>query len=103
MSAPTLTGAQRTFLRGKGQLLQPAIKIGHTGLSEALLGELDRQLIRSELVKVRFLDADREKQAALCQEMLSKVPSAFLGSVGRTSLFYRPAADPADRRLVLPE
>ena len=103
MSTLSLTGAQRTFLRGKGQLLQPSIKVGHGGLSEAVLGELDRHLVRAELVKVRFLDADRAQQAALCQEMNAKVPSAFLGSVGRTSLFYRPAADPSDRRIVLPE
>ena len=47
-----LTGAQRTYLRGLGQQLEPALKLGKGGLTPAFFAELQRLLRSHELVKL---------------------------------------------------
>ncbi|MSU70712.1 MAG: YhbY family RNA-binding protein [Opitutaceae bacterium] len=97
-----LTGAQRTFLRGLGQRLAPAIKDGKGGLSPAFYTELQKILRVHELVKVRFLGADREARAARCMQITDEGRCVFVGAVGHTALFYRQHPEPAGRRITLP-
>jgi RNA-binding protein len=101
MDQPPLTGAQKTFLRGLGQKLEPALKVGKGGLTPAFFVELQRHLHASELVKLRFLGADRDQQAAFCVVIAETSQSAFVGAVGHTALFYLP--NPDARRIALPE
>jgi RNA-binding protein len=101
MDQPTLTGAQKTFLRGLGQKLEPALKVGKGGLTPAFFGELQRHLRASELVKLRFLGSDRDQQAAFCVVIAETSQCACIGAIGRTALFYLPK--PAAPRIALPE
>ena len=101
MDQPTLTGAQKTFLRGLGQRLEPALKVGKGGLTPAFFGELQRHLRASELVKLRFLDSDRDQQAAFCVVIAETCQCTCVGAVGRTALFYLP--NPDAHRIALPE
>jgi RNA-binding protein len=87
-----MTGREKTRLRGLGQRLEPALKLGKSGLTPAFAAELRRRLEADELVKLRFLDVDRHEQAALCAQLAAASGGAFLGSVGRTALFHRPKA-----------
>ncbi|OAM89380.1 YhbY family RNA-binding protein [Termitidicoccus mucosus] len=90
MSDIILTGAEKTRLRGMGQLLAPALKLGKAGLTPAFLGELQRALDAQALVKLRFLGTDRRERAALCGQIAAEGRCACVGSVGATALFYRP-------------
>jgi len=101
MNQPTLTGAQKTFLRGLGQRLEPALKVGKGGLTPAFFGELQRHLRANELVKLRFLGSDRDQQAAFCVVIAETSQCLCVAAVGHTALFYLP--NPAARRIALPE
>ncbi len=98
-----LTGAQKTFLRSLGQSLEPALKVGHGGVSAAFLAELQVHLRRSELVKVRYLGADRAQRAALCVRIADEGRCVCVGAVGHIALFFRQHPEPAERRIALPE
>ncbi len=102
MHDPTLTGAQRAFLRGLGQRLSPLLKLGREGGSPTVLAELDRLLQRDELVKVRFVNADRDERAALCERLAAELRADWVGAVGHTAVFFRQNADPARRQIALP-
>jgi RNA-binding protein len=102
MTLPTLTGAQKTHLRGLGQRLSDSLRIGRQGPTPALLTELKRQLDTRELVKARFETADRDERAAMCERLAGETPCLWVGAVGRTALFYRPHPDAAKRQ-ALPE
>jgi RNA-binding protein len=95
---PTLTGAQRTHLRGLGQRLSDSLRIGRAGPTPALFAELNRQLDSRELVKARFESTDREERAAFCERMAAETSCLCLGTVGRTALFYRPHPEAAKRQ-----
>lgn len=97
-----LTGAQRTFLRGLGQRLEPALKVGRGGLTPAFFAELQQQLRRHELVKLRFLGAERDERAELCTQIADEGRCVFVGAVGHTALFYRQHPEPKERVVALP-
>jgi RNA-binding protein len=98
-----LSGSQRTFLRGQGQLLEPAIKVGKVGLTTAFFAELQRQLRAHELVKLRFTGgADRDERAKLCDQIADEGRCLFIGAVGHTALFFRQNPEPAQRQVDLP-
>lgn len=97
-----LTGAQKTFLRGLGQTLQPALKLGKGGLSPTFFGELQKRLRADELVKLRFLGVERDDRAALCTQIADEGRCVCVGAVGHTALFYRQNPEPNERTIKLP-
>jgi RNA-binding protein len=99
MNHRTLTGAQKTRLRGLGQKLAVSLKLGKGGLTPALVEAVREQLRTRELVKLRFYGADREERAALCLRIASEGGCECVGAAGHTALFFRPHPEPALRRL----
>ena len=97
-----LTGAQKSFLRGLGQTLDPALKLGKGGLTPAFFGELQKQLRAHELVKLRFLGTERDERATLCTQLADEGRCVCIGAVGHTALFYRQNPEPAERKITLP-
>ncbi|KAB2649700.1 MAG: YhbY family RNA-binding protein [Verrucomicrobiota bacterium] len=100
MSLPELTGHQRTHLRGLGQTMDPVIKLGKEGLTAAFLKEFERCFSDKDLIKLRFLGADRHERAALCDQLSQKASCLCVGAVGHTALFFKPHANPAKSSLV---
>jgi RNA-binding protein len=90
-----LTGAQKVALRGQGQLMAAALKVGKGGLTPAFFAELQRVLNAHELVKLRFLGADRDERVAWCAKIADEGKCACVGAVGHTALFYRQRPEPA--------
>ena len=97
-----LTGAQKSFLRGLGQNLEAALKLGRGGLTPEFFAELQKQLRAHELVKLRFLGADREARATLCAQIADEGRCVCVGAVGHTALFYRQNPEPKERSVELP-
>jgi RNA-binding protein len=96
-----LTGAQKAHLRSRGQTLEAGLKVGRGGLTPEFFKELQRILRTHELVKLRFLDADREERAALCTQIADEGRCVCVGAVGHTALFYRQNPNPKERRVEL--
>ena len=96
-----LTGAQKSHLRGLGQRLEPALKLGRGGPTPEFFAELQKLLRAHELVKLRFLGADRDERAVLCGKIADEGRCVCVGAVGHTALFYRQKSDPKERRVAL--
>src|SRR6476620_4987870 len=94
-----LTGAQTSYLRGVGQTLEAGLKVGRGGLTPAFFAELQKLLRAHELVKLRFLGADRDERDALCTKVADEGRCVCVGMVGHTALFYRQNPDPKARSL----
>lgn len=96
-----LTGAQKTKLRGIGQVTKDMLLIGHAGITPAVVTELRRLLDTHELVKLRFSSGDRHARATLCDEIQDKITCLHVGSVGSTALFYQQNPSPEKRSIRL--
>jgi RNA-binding protein len=87
---PTLSGAEKTKLRGRGQTLPDGAWLGKEGVTPAFMSELNRQLDKHELVKLRFTGGqDRQVRADLSTAIESAAPCMCVGAVGHTALFWR--------------
>jgi RNA-binding protein len=89
MDDHSLTGAERARLRGLGQTLEPALKVGKGGLTPEFYVELGRLLASRELVKLRFVGADRPTRAKFIAQITDRSRCVLAGAVGHTALFYR--------------
>ena len=98
-----LTGAQKSSLRGLGQTLEAGLKVGRGGLTAEFFAELQKLLRTHELVKLRFLGADRDERGVLCEQIADQGRCVCVGAVGHTALFYRQNPDPKSRKIKLPE
>lgn len=93
---PSLTGAEKTKLRGRGQTLPDGAWLGKDGVTPAFLSELNRQIDTHELVKLRFTGGqDRRERATVCEQIEAAAGCRCVGAVGHTALFWRPRADAA--------
>lgn len=97
-----LTGTQKSFLRGLGQKLEPALKVGRNGLTPQFFAELQKLLRAHELVKLRFIGAERDERATLCDQIADEGRCVCVGAVGHTALFYRQNPNEKERAIVLP-
>lgn len=95
---PTLTGAERKYLRGLAHHLDPVVHIGKTGLAPSVLSALDEALAHHELIKVRFQDFKDQKRE-LAQTIAQESHSAIVGSIGHVFMFYRQHPDPDKRKI----
>ena len=92
-SLKPLTGSQRKFLRGLANPHKALVQVGEGGLSESLIGAVDKALQDHELIKVRLVRPADKKSAA--QEIAERSQSHLCGLVGHTVILYRPhAQDP---------
>jgi len=95
-----LTNKQITKLKGLGQLLEPVVRVGHAGLSDAFMASLNQALDDHELVKVKFSDfKDQKKQ--LAPQLAERTASQIIMRVGNVVVLYRQQPDPAKRKIEL--
>lgn len=88
MDTSPLTSAEKKKLRGMAQRLKPLVHIGKHGLTEPVLAEIETTLNKNGLIKIRF-EAGRDGIKSLCEEIPEKTGSEFVGSVGKTAVFFR--------------
>ena len=90
-----LTSADRRRLKGRAQLLEPVLKVGHNGVSEAFLASVAHELALHELIKIKFADF-KEERRELSERIAAATGSALLQVVGHVAVFYRqrPKAEP---------
>lgn len=84
-----LSNAEKRELKARGQLLEPVVKLGHAGISDAFLRSMDAALARHGLVKMKFTDF-KEQKHELAPQIAEKTASALVMQVGNVALFYRP-------------
>ncbi len=88
-----LTARDRARLKARAHALEPVVHIGHAGLTDALLGEIDRALTAHELIKVRAGAQDREERAALYDELCARTGASPVQQVGKILVLWRPRPD----------
>ena len=84
-----LTNAEKRDLKVRAQRLEPVVKLGHDGMSEAFLRGLDEALAQHGLVKMKFSDHKEEKKV-LAPQIAERTGSTLVTQVGNVAVFFRP-------------
>ncbi|HSJ96352.1 MAG TPA: ribosome assembly RNA-binding protein YhbY [Myxococcota bacterium] len=98
MDAAPLTSRQRSHLKGLAQRLEPSVRVGDAGITDAVLRALDQALRQHELVKVRMRQPEDKK--AMAARLAEASGATLLGLVGHTVVLYR--ANPDEPVIELP-
>ncbi|WP_322998903.1 YhbY family RNA-binding protein [Castellaniella sp.] len=85
-----LSPQQRRDLRAAAHPLHPVVLIGDKGLTDAVLGEIDRSLTSHELIKVRVAGAERPDREAMLETICDALSCAAVHHLGKTLIIYRP-------------
>ena len=93
-----LNNKQISHLKGLGQLLEPVVRVGHAGLSEAFIASLNKALDDHELVKVKFSDFKDQKKE-LSPKLAELTGSRLIMRVGNVAVLYREQAEPEKRKI----
>ena len=64
--------------------------IGHKGVSNAVLSEIDISLEAHELMKVRFRGSGKESRAELAKVIVENVDAVLVHQIGGIAVFFRP-------------
>lgn len=95
----SLSNRQRQFLRALAHNQKPFVTVGREGLSESATIEIDDQLDRHELLKIKLPAIDPDARTNLVATICSVTQSCLVHIIGRTAAIYRPSSEP---KLTLP-
>lgn len=88
-----LNAKQKKRLRAIGHELKPVVTVAGNGLSDSVLGELNRALDDHELIKVRII-GDRQERSQVADGLAALESTNVVQLIGGVALVYRPAREP---------
>ncbi|MEQ1570380.1 MAG: ribosome assembly RNA-binding protein YhbY [Myxococcota bacterium] len=95
-----LTSRQARYLRSLAHHLNPVVRVGGAGVTDAVVDKTDKELEIHELVKIR-IDADREEVRSDAEKLASGTRSEIAQVIGKIAVLYRRRSEKPT--LVLPE
>jgi len=96
-----LSEKQKKHLRRLAHPQKPIVLLGNAGLTDNVTSELDRALLRHELVKVSARVGDRESRDQILATLAERTVSELVQRVGNIGIFYRKNNELA--KIVLPD
>lgn len=78
----------------KAHALHPVVIVGHHGLTDAVMHEIDVSLRAHELIKVRVVGDDRQARSAALERICAELDAAAVQQVGKLLVLWRPAPPP---------
>ena len=91
---------QISHLRGLAHKLNPVVRIGNNGLTDAVLQEIENSLNAHELIKIKVLGDDRELRISMLKEICEKTGATNVHHIGKQLVIYRQAETP---KIVIPK
>ena len=88
-----LTPAQRSDLRSQAHGLAPVVMIGDSGLTPAVMKEIDASLNSHGLIKIRVLGDDRDARVSHYETICADLGAAPVQHIGKLLVIYRPKKD----------
>ena len=84
-----LSAAERKALKARAHPLEPIVRIGNHGLTDAVVAEIDRALASHELVKIRA-NAERTERETLLIAICLRSGAQPVQHIGKILVVYRP-------------
>ncbi|MGE4348996.1 MAG: YhbY family RNA-binding protein [Candidatus Berkiella sp.] len=84
-----LTRSFQKTLIAKAHSLKPVVQLGQNGLTPAVHDEIDVQLLKHELIKIKLNVQDKEAFDELVRLIPEKHQAFCIQSIGRTIVLYK--------------
>ena len=83
-----MTALDKKKLKSLAHALKPVIMIGQSGLTEAVLKEIDLALNSHELIKIK-IRAERESRKQISGQICSETGAQLIQNIGQIAVIYR--------------
>lgn len=93
----TLTARERAALKARAHAMEPVVHVGHGGVTDAVIAEIDRNLTAHELIKVRAGAAERDERQEMLDTISARTDAAVVQTVGKVMVLWRPRPPELDR------
>ncbi len=97
-----MTSKQRSYLKGLAMNLEPVFQIGKSSLTPEVTAAVEEVLEARELVKITVLKNCLDDGRSIAEVLAERTRSQVVQVIGRKIVLYRPAKDPAKRKIQLP-
>jgi RNA-binding protein len=91
----SLTPRERVHLKARAHSLEPLVKVGHAGVTDAVIAEVDRALTVHGLIKVKIGGLDRDQRAAISETICTRTDATAVQRIGKVVALWRPRPDDA--------
>ena len=85
----SLTGKQKSFLRGLGQKLEPVVMVGKEGVTPTVVQAAREAVKKRELIKVRVLHNCMDEPEDAIKVLAERADVNLVQIIGRNGLFYK--------------
>ncbi len=83
-----MNSADKKKLRAEAHTLKPVVMIGQSGLTAAVLAEIELALDAHELVKVK-IRAERDERKMIIEKICSDTGAELIQTIGQIVVIYR--------------
>ncbi len=87
----SLNRKQISYLRGLAHPLPAIVSIGGSGLTEAVMAELESALEHHELLKVKLATDNRELRKKFVRDICSSSSAELVQQIGKVVVIFRPS------------
>lgn len=89
--ALSLNNPQIRALRAESHRLKlkPVVMIGHNGLSENVINELNQALDHHELIKVRIPGLDKDDKVTFIEQICQQTSATLIQKIGHVIVLFR--------------
>ncbi|HKK95411.1 MAG TPA: ribosome assembly RNA-binding protein YhbY [Anaerovoracaceae bacterium] len=96
-----INSKQRKYLKGLAHDLYPMVMIGKDDVTDNVIKELDVNLEKRELIKVKIQDGSVLKPKETANELAKILNAEFVQAIGRKFVLYRISKE--EPKIVLPK
>lgn len=97
-----MTSKQRAHLKGLAMTMEPIFQIGKSSLTPEITEAIAEALEARELIKIHVLKNCLDDEKEMAQVLAERTHSQVVQVIGKKIVLYKPAKDPAKRKIVLP-
>ena len=83
-----MNSADKKKLRAEAHTLKPVVMIGQSGLTVAVLAEIEQALDSHELIKVK-IRAERDERKLISEKICTDTGAELIQSIGQIVVIYR--------------
>lgn len=80
---------QLKHLQSLCHALQPVVRIGQKGVTEAVLAEIDIALAHHELIKIKVGISDRDERKAAISRMAEEREAHVIQQIGQVAVLFK--------------
>jgi len=89
-----LNSKQISYLKGLSHYLNPVVHIGHKGLTDSVVNEIEVSLKAHELIKIKLQEKDKSKRKLLLDEICKKINAQAINLIGLQIVIFKASEPP---------